>query len=79
MFRVSSSAGNSKTGRKEMKQHDILLEKKGNLEWVCGLFNNDLNDAIACAVREMAPARYVGHKSFKVVCGEWVACDGVSK
>ena len=45
-----------------MKQHDILLEKKGNLEWVCGLFNNDLND-----------------KSFKVVCGEWVACDGVSK
>lgn len=61
-----------------MKQHDILLEKNGNLEWVCGLFDDDLNAAIACAVLEMAPATYVGHKSFKVVGGEWVDCDGVS-
>ena len=58
-----------------MKQHDVLLKKNGILQWVCGLYNDDVNDAIACAVREMAPATYVSHKSFKIMGGQWVAIN----
>ena len=35
---------------REMKQHDILINVNGSLEWVCGIYQDDINDAIACAV-----------------------------
>ena len=55
-----------------MTQHDILINTKSGLEWVTGLFNDDLNDAITLAVTEFGPATYVGHKTFSMVDGEWV-------
>lgn len=62
-----------------MKQHDILIAVNGKLEWICGMFNDTVNQAITCAIseaREYSTAKvktveYVGHKSFVVVNGKW--------
>jgi hypothetical protein len=55
-----------------MQKHDVLLSINGALEWICGIYHDDINSAIACAVLECAPAEYINHKSFIVVDGQWV-------
>lgn len=55
-----------------MKQFDILLNIGGDLEWICGIFVDDVNRAIAEAISLVGKARYVGHKGYSVVGGEWV-------
>ena len=55
-----------------MKQHDILVSINGVLEWVCGVFQDDLSRAIADAIECIGKAEYVGHKSYALVNGQWV-------
>lgn len=55
-----------------MNQFDILVSVKGNLEWVCEIFADDLNSAITNAIQEVGKAEYVGHKQFSVIGGQWV-------
>jgi len=56
-----------------MKQHDILVSVKGNIEWVCGIFTETVEEAVKCALDvSKRGAKYVGHKSYAVVDGAWV-------
>lgn len=55
-----------------MKQHDILLNTKQGLEWVCELFCDDLQDAIRNAIQAVGGGKYVGHRSYQVQNGAWV-------
>jgi uncharacterized membrane protein len=58
-----------------MKQHDILVNTKAGLEWVCGIFTDTVEDAIKCAIQQSKRgAKYVGHKSYSVINGAWVEC-----
>ena len=55
-----------------MKMFDILIEVKGNLEWVTGIYQDDVNSAITNAIQLFGKGKYVGHNEFNIVNGEWV-------
>jgi len=55
-----------------MKQFDILLNISGNIEWITGIYQDDLNQAIQGAISLVGVAEYVGHKEFKIENGAWV-------
>ncbi len=55
-----------------MKQFDILLSIKGELEWICGLYEDDVNRAIQGAIELVGVAEYVGHREYVIKDGKWV-------
>jgi hypothetical protein len=55
-----------------MKMHDILLNTKRGLEWICEIYADDINEAIAAAIQLEGKAEYVGHKSYRIESGAWV-------
>lgn len=61
------------TKENDMKQHDILVNTKRGLEWVCGIFTNTVDEAIICALGESPKGtKYVGHKTYVIVNMTWV-------
>lgn len=55
-----------------MKQYDILLSIKGELEWICGIYEDEINAAIQAAIELVGAAEYVGHKAYTIMDGAWV-------
>jgi len=62
------------TGNK-MKQYDILISINKELLWVEGIFTDTIDKAIMLAMMENRGSRYVGHKAFIAVNGEWMECS----
>ena len=61
-----------------MTQHDILVRDiSGQFFWVCGIFHDDLADAIKLATSEAAGLEYVSHKTYKLLNGKWEIQNGV--
>ena len=57
-----------------MKQYDILISVNGELEWVEGIYQDEIHKAIANAT-DITGGAYVGHKAFIAVNGEWMECS----
>ena len=59
-----------------VKQFDILVSVKGELEWICEIYCDDLNEAIAAAIEMAGPAEYVGHNAFALINNKWEEWSG---